>query len=249
MPVIVSMPATKADIIARLQKEILRLQGFKSSTGSAAINIGLGPIKYAFPNAQFPLGAIHEFICHSPAAMSATSGFLAGLLTTLMNCGGAVIWISASRTLFPVALSSFGIHPDRIIFIDLKKEKDVLWAMEESLKCNGLAGVIAETTELNFTASRRLQLAVEKTHVTGFVIRRNPRQLNATACIARWEITPLPSELPDEMPGVGFPRWKVQLLKIRNGKPGNWEIEWLANGFRHIIKSHPIEEKQQKIAG
>ena len=42
------------------------------------------------------------------------------------------------RTIFPPALKSFGIAPDKIIFIDLKKEKEILWAMEEALKCDGL---------------------------------------------------------------------------------------------------------------
>ena len=31
---------------------------------------------------------------------------------------------------------------------------------------------------------------------------------------------PLRCELEDGMPGVGVPRWNVELLKISNGKPG-----------------------------
>ena len=41
-----------------------------------------------------------------------------------------------------------------------------MWAIEEALKCDGLAAVIGEMKELSFTNSRRLQLAVEKSHVT-----------------------------------------------------------------------------------
>ena len=103
--------------------------------------------------------------------------------------------------------------------------------MEEALKCDGLSAVIGEMQELSFTASRRLQLAVEQSRVTGFILRHNPRNLNTTACVTRWKITSLPSELADDMPGVGFPRWNVELLKIRNGKPGAWQIEWTAGPF------------------
>jgi protein ImuA len=46
--------------------------------------------------------------------------------------------------------------------------------------------------------------------------------------------------LGDGMPGVGFPRWNVQLLKVRNGKPGAWQIEWSADGFRHIPAFTPV---------
>ena len=166
-----------------------------------------------------------------------------------MSSDGAVIWISASRIIFPPALKSFGIAPDKIIFIDLQKEKEIMWAMEEALKCKGLSAVIGEMQELNFTASRRLQLAVEQSKVTGFILRRNPRSINTTACITRWQITSAQSELMDDLPGVGFPRWNVELLKVRNGYPGKWQIEFAAGHFRHISKAVAIPLVQQKKTG
>ncbi len=42
---------------------------------------------------------------------AATGGFVAGIISALMRNGGALIWISASRTIFPPALRSFGILP------------------------------------------------------------------------------------------------------------------------------------------
>jgi protein ImuA len=243
------MTGSKADIIAELQRDILSLQGFKTVSKNTALDAGLGTIKNAFPNASFPLGAIHEFISTGIEDAAATSGFVAGLISSLMNSNGALIWISASRTIFPPALKSFGISPDRIIFIDLRKEKEIMWAMEEALKCKGLFAVIGEMQELNFTSSRRLQLAVEQSRVTGFILRRNPRSLNTTACVTRWKITSLSSELVDDMPGVGFPRWNVELLKVRNGRPGTWQIEFAVGRFRHISKAVAIPLIQKKKTG
>jgi protein ImuA len=51
------------------------------------------------------------------------------------------------------------------------------------------------------------------------------------------------------MPGVGFPRWNVELLKVRNGKPGSWQIEFAAGRFRHIPKIAAIHPQQQKKTG
>jgi protein ImuA len=223
-------PLKKADIIAALQTDILRLQGFKGINGTT-IDSGLGPIKDAFPNAAFPLGCVHEFISAQPEDAAATTGFVAGILGSLMGNSGASLWISSSRTLFPPALKNFGIQPDRFIFIDLEKEKDVLWAMNEALKCGAIAAVVGEMQEISFTASRRLQLAVEQSQATGFILRRNSRKVNTTACVSRWNITPLPGEVIDDLPGVGFPRWRVELLRIRNGKPGVWDIQWVNGKF------------------
>lgn len=229
------MPGQKADIIAGLQTDILRLEGYKSS-GSTVLDLGLGPIISAFPSASFPLGAVHEFLSARKEDAAAASGFIAGLLAALMGSSGATLWISSSRTLFPLALKSFGIQPDRFIFIDLQKEKDVIWAMDEALKCSALSAVVCEVREISFTASRRLQLAVEQSRVTGFILNSNSRSPNATACVSRWKITPMPSEFLD-LPGIGFPKWRVELLRIRNGKPGCWDVQWINGRFITVYKS------------
>ena len=224
------MGLKRADIIEQLQTDILRLEGFKSSN-SAAVDLGLGPIREAFPNGSFPIGAVHEFLSEGIEGAAATGGFIAGILGGLMSNIGTSLWISASRTLFPPALKSFGIQPDRFIFIDLAKEKDVLWAMEEALKCGALSAVVGEMQEISFLASRRLQLAVEQSKVTGFILRHNPRKLNTTACVSRWRITPLPSEQVQDLPGIGFPQWRVELLRIRNGRSGAWDLKWMNGRF------------------
>lgn len=243
------MASTKADIIAQLQREILPLQGFKALTGNPLIDINLGPIKKAFPNNTFPIGAVHEFISTSVENAAASKGFIGSILASLMQKGGASIWISPHRTIFPPALQSFHIAPEKIIFIDLKKEKQMLWVMEEALKCEGLAAVIGEIPELSFTASRRLQLAVEQSQVTGFVLRHNPKSINKTACVTRWQISSLPSQLLNDMPGVGFPRWNVELLKVRNGKPGSWEIEFAGGKFKPVSKITAVNVQAQKKTG
>jgi protein ImuA len=239
------MQSSKQPIIQQLQKDILALQGFKSLPADMAIDPGLGIITKAFPNHTFPLGAVHEFISNEKEAAAATTGFVTGLLAGLMKGGKACVWISNARTVFPPALKLFGVAPDQILFIDLVHEKDLLWAMEESLKCEGLAAVIGEIKEISFTASRRLQLAVEQSRVTGFLLRHQPRNLNTIAAVSRWKIIPVPSEPADAMPGIGFPRWQVELLKIRNGKPGSWELEWCAGAFRHIYKNIPVLPQEQ----
>lgn len=242
------MARLEADIIARLQREILPLQGFKYSGGTST-SLRLGPINHAFPNKEFPLGAVHEFCCDNTESKTSTGGFVAAILSMIMQNEGAVLWIGPSSNIFPHALKMFGLDPGKIIFVNLQKERDILWAVEEALKCEGLAAVIGEIKEISFTASRRLQLAVEQSRVTGFILRYNPRNLNTTACVTRWKINSIPSMLEDEMPGVGFPRWNVELLKVRNGKPGIWQVEYAGKSFKHLSTILPLQHGQQKKTG
>lgn len=241
------MPEDKKDIINRLQKDILRWQGFTSPLAGKTKGIGLGPLETAFPNGVFPIGAIHEMVCATPEHTAATGGLIGGILHSLMQQGGVCLWVSTSRTLFPPALISFNIQPDQIVFIDLVHEKEVLWVMEQALKCPGLSAVIAEVKEISITQSRRLQLAVESSKVTGFLLRNDPRKITANTCVARWQVSHLPSELGDELPGVGFPRWRVDLLRVRNGDRGSWNLEWTDGFFTPVPEIQESESQKRRM--
>lgn len=241
------MGQNKKDIIAQLQKDILSLQGYKHAALSP-VKTELGPIRYAFPNAQFPIGAMHEFICPSLESKSASTGFICSILSSLMRKGGVSLWIGSAINIYAPALKQFDIEPDKIIFIRLKKDKDVLWCMEEALKCEGLSSVVGEMKELDFTTSRRFQLAVEQSRVTGFILRTK-ESINTTACVTRWKITSIPSISEDDLPGVGFPVWDIALIKVRNGKPGNWQLEWRKGKLRTVNEVFEINQGLRKKTG
>ncbi|TDX01888.1 ImuA family protein [Dinghuibacter silviterrae] len=243
------------DIVRQLQREIHLLQGFKPPA-AGSVEVGLGPVTAGFPNGTFPTGAIHEFLSEHTGA--ATCGFIAGLVAPLMAAGGACIWVGRDRKVYPPGLKFFGLEPDRVIFVDVRKDKEVLWVLEEALKCEGLAAVVGEAPDIGLTASRRLQLAVEQSRVTGFILREQgqrggaqypvgaaqppgtaARGLGTIASVARWRILPLASSVEDDLPGLGHPRWRVTLERVRNGKGGTWDIEWREGQFHCMDKESP----------
>lgn len=240
------MSPKRLDILTELRSEILRMQGIKPS-GIFSGNDGLDFMRDAFPNGTFPIGCVHEFVAGQIEDAAATTGFMVGILSSLMRSHGAIIWISAKRKIFPPALKNFGIDPDRFIFIDLQKEKDVLWAVEEALKCSALTAVIGEAHDFDFTASRRLQLAVEESKVTGFIVRTSNKKLSATACVSRWIITSLPSNPIDDLPGIGFPAWNVSLIRMKNGRTGSWNVRWEKGEF--IQTQEQVLHVEQMKAG
>jgi protein ImuA len=242
------MPALKADIITQLKKDILALQGFKPLLHQDQ-QIYLGTINHSFPNSVFPLGVNHEFICNDHEGLTASSGFIAGILSSLLKKNGAALWISSSHTIFPPALVSLGINPAQFIFIRLRNQKQILWTIEEALKCDGLTAVVGEISTLDLIQSRRLQLATEQSGVTGFLLCTHQGLLNTTACTCRWQIHSLQSETEDGLPGVGFPRLNVELLKVRNGKSGSWQLEWANGKFNEVVMktSSIIEEHKEAV--
>ncbi|WP_316738490.1 Error-prone repair protein ImuA [Pedobacter aquatilis] len=226
----------KQEVIGRLRQDLLAMQGYKPSQAAKIERIGMGELEEAFPSGAFPRRAIHEFVCHSVEEIAATDGFIGGLLSALMIDGKACVWVSTQRRLFPASLAAFGVEADRIIFIDVSSEREALWVMEEALACEGLAAVVAEVDALSLIDSRRLQLAVEKNGIPGFVIRKDIRRMASTVSTARWRISPIPSADESALPGLGFPRWQVELLKVRSGKPGIFFLEWAGDIFSQLAK-------------
>lgn len=233
--IFVHMAGLRNNIVEQLQRDVLLMQGYKKSACNAKSKTGLGIIEKSFPHNIFPVNAIHEFISNTAEDNAATNGFISGLVSKIMQQGRNCLWISNSRIIYPPALKLFGIDAEQIIFLDLVKQRDVLWAIEEALKCGSLSAVVGELKDLSFTESRRLQLAVEQSGVAGLIHRYKPKSENTVACLTRWKIKPIVSVPEDELPGVGYPRWQVHLQKVRNGKPGTWAVEWTDNGFRPIV--------------
>ncbi|HSF44678.1 MAG TPA: hypothetical protein VLA58_01665, partial [Chitinophagaceae bacterium] len=98
------MHNAKADIIARLQREILPLQGYKPLQHAGKPLEGLDLIQQAFPQQRFPLAAIHEFCCPDKEDEAPTGGFIAALLSGLLPTSATAVWIGRSPIIFPPAL-------------------------------------------------------------------------------------------------------------------------------------------------
>lgn len=228
--------ASKQDIVQELRSRILAMQG-KGKSGNESYSIGLGNIEAAFSGGVFPRDVIHEFTSLEPESAASTSGFLSCLLHSLSNSKGFCLWVSSRRIVFPPALELLGVDPEHVIFVDLKTDKDVLWVVEEGLRCSALVAVVGELRELTFTQSRRLQLAIGESPVTGFIHRMQPQIGNATASAVRWKVSPLPGVVESGLPGIGFPKWRVELEKVRNGRVGSWELAWTPTGFEYFSKT------------
>jgi protein ImuA len=237
------------DIIRQLRQELLLIEGYKAAE-TGTMDIPVGPLAQAFPNHRFPTGKLHEFIAPTPQKAAASGGFVSALSSSLMEKGGECVWIAKKRKVFPPGLTAFGIRPHQVVFTDIQNEKNLLWATEEALKCKNVAVVIAEIPDINFIASLRLQLTIEESLITGFLLRHTAKAVQPIASAARWRISPIRSRSP--IPGisrVGYPCWNVQLERVRNGCPGIWELEWSAGRLQSLTPEKiavPILEPRRK---
>ncbi|KJF66960.1 ImuA family protein [Rhizobium nepotum] len=215
-------------VVEELRERLERIGGGPARLHEA-LPFGVDAIDHHLPGGGLKLGCLHEV---SGGGNGAADGAAAALFATgvASRLSGKVLWCVTRRDLFMPGLAQAGLSQNRVIIVECRDEKGVLDCFEEGLRCNGFGAVMGELAKLPMNASRRLQLAAETSGVTGIAIRRFRRVADAalfgepTAAVTRWRVSVRPSSaLP--VPGVGRPRWFLELLRCRGGESAEFEVE------------------------
>jgi protein ImuA len=114
----------------------------------------------------------------------------------------------------------------RLIHVAAKTPEDLLFALEEGVRCRDLAFVIGELAgnprALDFTASRRLSLAAERHGVPLMLVRLDAARDLGSARM-RWQVRSAPSPAPRwNAFAPGPPAWRAELFRARGHPPGEW---------------------------
>jgi len=214
--------------ITRLRAHIAQIEGGGAHT-SGVLPFDIPELDRRLPGGGLALGCLHEVAGGGNGAINgaAAASFAAGIAARLP---GKVLWCVAHQDLFAPGLEQAGLFPDRVIHVETGDDRTVLACMEEGLRHGGLGAVVGDVPKLPMTASRRLHLAARESGTMGIALRRWRRQAEAsdfgqpTAAMTRWRVSVLPSA-PLPVPGVGRPRWLVELIRARAGESLDIELE------------------------
>lgn len=241
-----------ASVPAVLREKVRRLERANSAQRrgwAASVKLGIPAIDALLPEGGLLTGALHEIEAgpgpsgrvapHDGAAM----GFAAHLLGRFGP--GTILWCRhasgpSDATPYAPALSSW-FDPARLLMVMSRRDEDLFWAMEEGLRCPGIAAVLGETRAADPTAGRRLSLAAEKNGVPALLLRAQPGPPQSV-CATRWRIISAPSASTPGLTDVGAARWRVELRRNRFGTPSadeipSWLVEW--NDETHCLAVVP----------
>ena len=219
-------------LLSELRERVRRIERSRLAI-HGVLPFGVAAIDRVLPDGGLARGALHEILGaggdEEDGALAAA--FAAGILGRLAG-DGTVLWCLPRPDLYGHGLAAHGLDPAHIVLVRAPRDSEILWAMEEGLRTPGIAAVVGEVGTLAAVASRRLQLAAERSGITAFLLRRwrdsgqAARERNLpNAAVTRWRIAALPSQPLRGEPGVGRPRWRAELLRCRGGEPACWEVE------------------------
>jgi protein ImuA len=254
--------------LPELRERIRRIER-PTALAHGVLPFGIAAIDQVLPGGGLARGALHEILGmggdEEDGALAAA--FAAGLLGRLaaqrsLAGDGKVLWCLPRPDLYGLGLATHGLDPARIVLVRALRDAEILWAMEEGLRAPGIAAVVGEVGTLAAVASRRLQLAAERSGITAFLLRRwrdgeqaARERVLPNAAVTRWRIAALPSQ-PPPVPspasggglgwgsGVGRPRWRVELLRCRGGEPACWEVEE-ADATGHVSLASALADRPE----
>jgi len=210
-----------------------------SAENELTVSLGSSEINEALPWGGLPIMGLHEIFGDTAAV-----GFTTALMNKFAkNSDAPILWCQHGRNLYGHGLVDFGIDPDRLILVEGKSDNDILWAMEEGLRCADIAVVIGKPYKVPPIIGRRLQLAAEKNSSTGLLLRpqdrsKNPQSVSPTnAALTRWHVTAAPSITPARGPGLSIAKWNLELQRYRYcafnlqkqktvKRVTSWQVEW-----------------------
>lgn len=241
-----SVPLRRPDsprntILSGLQSYLDRQRQGETETPWPPAGTTRDALDATLPGEGLATGVLHEILPASHADFPAALGFSLGIAARILQKRpGHVLWVMPSwqgrahGALYPDGLAGFGIDPARLVEIRAPRTREALWAIEEALGHAPVAAVFGvlpgNETTYDFTASRRLAMRAAQQGVTALILPARPDLNTASAAHMRWSAaagaSPPARYIGQPVPGLGTPRWHIQLLKSRRGGSGNWHLEW-----------------------
>ncbi len=123
------------------------------------------------PKGGLKIAALAEWVAESEGSGAAALSLIAAAVQ-LRHQAGPVVIVDIDKTFYPPAAVALGIPLERIILVRPSRHAEMVWAIDQALRCEAVGAVWAQVgTRLDDRDARRFQLAAEIGHTAGYFVR------------------------------------------------------------------------------
>jgi protein ImuA len=157
------------------------------------------------------------------------------------KAGGLVVISDPRKQFYAPAAVALGFPPDQLVVLHPPNAAEELWAIDQALRCEGVALVWAALAKLGEHDFRRLQLATEEGGTLGFLGR--PAKARGRPAWSDLQFLVEPVAV-----ATGNRRLNVEVVRVRGGVAGarvSLEIDDITGQVREASEhheTHPVPE-------
>jgi len=200
--------------IEQLRRQIGRLEQLQCCGDDRPVSSGCGPLDRLLPERGFRRGTLIEWLAAGEG--SGVETLALGAAVGACGDGAALVVLDRRREFYPPAAARLGIELQNLIVVYATGEADNAWALDQTLRCPGVAAVLAWPDKLDGRSFRRLQLAVEDGGGLGLLIRPPAARHEPSWADVRLLVEPLPAFSSGDFKR----RLRIHLLRCRGGTDG-----------------------------
>ena len=200
----------------------------RASTGM--LSTGIAPLDAILPGRGFCPGTLVEWLSEGDGSCAGT--LLFQIAARIVQRNGNLVVVDPAGEFYPPAANRLGIELRRTLVVRPHNDRDAFWALEQSLRCSGVAVVVGCLSQIDDRVFRRLQLAVERGGGLGLLLRAARFRSQPSWADARLHVAPLSPQrrarsiTGDAMAAGGRGRrLRVELLRSNRGSSCCLELE------------------------
>lgn len=195
-----------------LRDKIAKVEKVHAPRGAGVVSSGVKTLDDALPDRGVRRGALVEWLAAEQGGGTASLALRAA--AEAAREGGAVVVFDRAKTFYPPAAVRLGIAEANLVVIQASSLADEAWALDQALRCPGVAAAVVWVEKLDAHSFRRLQLAAEEGQGLGLLIRPCGARTEPSWADVRLLVEPLPGG------GCDGRRLRVTILRCRGGAEG-----------------------------
>lgn len=219
---------SRQQIIAQLAQQLGQIER-REIQPDALLSTGCPALDRLLPAGAMRRGTLIEWLSSGVGSGAGTLALLAA--RQAVEDGRPLVVIDRQAEFYAAGAAALGLPLEQLIVVRPRHPRDDLWAIEQVLRCPGVAAAWCQLPSLSDRGFRRLQLAAERGGAVAMLLR--PLAVRGTPTWAEARLLVEPLSAPQGR------RVRVELLHARGGLNHHQALELEVNDEAGVVRLVP----------
>ncbi len=219
-----NIPSAQIQNLETLRAQVSAIENERTVGNRDLVSGGAAVIDRILPAGGYRKGVLIDWIAPTGCAADFLSMKVA---KEAAKDGGAIVIIDPGRQFFPVAAAAMGLPMEQLIVLQSSGnsssgaiDQDLLWAIDQSLRCPAVSAVWGPLPKVDDRWSRRFQLSAESSGCLGLFVRPLSVARQPSWAEVQWLVSPVErvARADDADPNLFFTR--LQMVRCRGSHTG-----------------------------